>query len=175
MRHISRAVSIAAFFAALFTSSAFAQAVEPIQVGAINVGYVARASRAGKAALAALDAFGKQKSIEVQGKAAELQKQQTELQQQSAAMSARAVADRQRAFEKSKLDFDRFQQDAQAEIEAMQTKFDADFRMKLEPIVDEISKEKGLHFVFGIEQAALVWWSPAVDISEECVKRLDAK
>ena len=47
----------------------------------------------------------------------------------------------------------------------MQSKFDADFRVKLAPIVDEISKEKGLHLVFGIDQAAIVWWSPAVDIS----------
>ena len=175
MRHTFRTLSIAAVLAAVFASSAFAQAAEPFQVGAVNVSYIARTSRAGKAAIAALDAFGKQKSIEVQSKAAELQKQQAELQKQSASMSPRSAADLQRAFEKSKLEFDRFQQDAQAEIEAMQTKFDADFRMKLEPIVDEISKEKGLHFVFGLEQAAIVWWSPAVDISDECVKRLDAK
>ena len=41
-------------------------------------------------------------------------------------------------------------------------------------LLDEISKEKGLHLVFGIQQAAIIWWSPAVDISDECVKRLDA-
>lgn len=174
MLHFVRTLSVTALIAVLFASSSLAQSAEPFQVGAINVGYVARNSRAGKAALAALEAFGKQKSIEVQGKAAELQQQQTELQKQSAAMSPRAVVDLQRTFEKSKLEFDRFQQDAQAEIEAMQTKFDADFQLKLQPIVDEISKEKGLHFVFGIEQAAIIWWSPAVDISDECVKRLDA-
>ena len=174
MLHAIRPLSIAAVLAVSFASSSFAQSVEPLQIGALNFSYVARNSKAGKAAAAALEAFGKQKSIEVQGKAAELQKQQSELQQQSAAISARGVADLQRAFEKSKLEFDRFQQDAQAEIEAMQTRFEADFRMRLGPIVDEISKEKGLHFVFGIEQAAIVWWSPAVDISDECVKRLDA-
>lgn len=174
MLHAIRPLSIAAMLAVSFVSSAFAQSAEPFQIGALNFSYVARNSKAGKAAAAALEAFGKQKSIEVQGKAAELQKQQSELQQQSAAISARAVADLQRAFEKSKLEFDRFQQDAQAEIEEMQTRFEADFRMRLGPIVDEISKEKGLHFVFGIEQAAIVWWSPAVDISDECVKRLDA-
>jgi outer membrane protein len=174
MRSIFRTLSITAIFAGLATS-AFAQTPDPFQAGAINVGYVARNSRAGKAAIAALDAFGKQKSIEVQTRASELQKQQTELQKPSAAMSARSVADLQRAFEKSKLDFDRFQQDAQAEVEAMQAKFDADFRVKLEPVVDEISKEKGLHFVFGLDQAAIIWWSPTVDISDECIKRLDAK
>jgi Skp family chaperone for outer membrane proteins len=41
-------------------------------------------------------------------------------------------------------------------------------------VIDSVSKEKGLHFVFGLEQAAIVWWSPAVDISEDVVKRLDA-
>ena len=113
-------------------------------IGAVNFSYVARNSKAGKAAIAALDAFGKQKSSEVQGKAAELQKQEVELQKQSGSMSPRAVADLQRAFEKSRLEFDRFQQDAQAELEAMQNKFDADFRVKLAPILEEISKEKGL-------------------------------
>ena len=174
MRHTLRTLSLAAVLAVVVASSSFAQSAEPFQIGAVNISYIARTSRAGKAAIAALEAFGKQKSSEVDSKAAELQQRQAALQK-SGAMSARAIADLQRAFEKSKLELDRFQQDAQAEIEAMQTKFDADFRMKLGPIVEEISKEKGLHFVFGIEQAALVWWSPAVDISDECVKRLDAK
>ena len=174
MLHTFRALSIAASLAVPIASPSFAQTPDQFQIGTLNVDYIARNSKAGRAAIAALDAFGKQKSIEVQSKAADVQKQQIELRKQSAA-TGRAGADLQRALEKSKLEFDRFQQDAQAEIEAMQTKFDADFRIKLEPIVDEISKEKGLHFVFGIDQAAIIWWSPAVDISDECVKRLDAK
>jgi outer membrane protein len=83
------------------------------------------------------------------------------------------MADLQRTFEKSRLELERFQQDAQNEIAAMQTQFDMQFRAKLAPVIDEISREKGLHFVFGLEQAAIVWWSPAVDISDEVVKRLD--
>ena len=173
MLQIARTVSIAAVLAVVFIPSAAAQSANPFQVGAVSISYVARTSKAGRAAIAALDAFGRQKSLEVETKAAELQRQQVELQK-SASMSPRAAADLQRAFEKSRLEFERFQQDAQAEVEALQTKFDAELRVKLAPIVDEISKEKGLHFVFGLEQAAVVWWSPAVDISAECVKRLDA-
>jgi Skp family chaperone for outer membrane proteins len=173
MLQIARTVSIAAVLAAVFVPSVAAQTAEPFRIGAVSFAHVARASKAGRAAITALDAFGKQKSLEVETKAAELQKQQAELQK-SASMSPRAAADLQRAFEKARLEFERFQQDAQAEVEALQTKFDAELRVKLAPIVDEISKEKGLHFVFGLEQAAIVWWSPAVDISAECVKRLDA-
>jgi len=173
MLQIVRPVSIAAVLAAVFVPPSSAQSAEPFRIGAVSFAYVARTSKAGRAAMTALDAFGKQKSLEVEAKAAELQKQQAGLQK-SASMSPRAAADLQRAFEKSRLEFERFQQDAQAEVEALQTKFDGELRVKLAPIVDQISKEKGLHFVFGLEQAAIVWFSPSVDISDEVVRRLDA-
>lgn len=89
-------------------------------------------------------------------------------------LSDRARGDLEKAFEKSRLEFERFQQDARADIEALELRFDREFRVKLSPIIDAVSKEKGLHFVFGIEQAEIVWWSPAADISEEVIKRLDA-
>jgi Skp family chaperone for outer membrane proteins len=175
MFRTARFASILALAVFLSTSAAFAQAVDSFRIGALRMSYVAQNSKTAKAAIAQVQEFGRKKSIEVESKAAELEKQQTALQQQSASMSPRAVADLQRSFDKSRLEFERLQQDAQAEVEAMRTKFDAEFRIKLAPIVDAISKEKGLHFVFGIEQATMVaWWSPAVDISDEVVRRLDA-
>ena len=155
--------------------SAFAQTTDNTHIGAINLSYVARTSRAGKAGLARLDDLTKQKTAAVEIKAAELQRQQNELQKTSLGLTDRARADLQRAFEKARLDFDRLKQDAQNEIDAMQTQFEIDFRAQLLPVLDEVSKEKGLQFVFGLEQAALVWWSPGVDISDEVVKRLDAR
>jgi Skp family chaperone for outer membrane proteins len=149
-------------------------AQEPTRIGAISLAYVARSSKAGKSALAEIEKFVKQKESEASVKATELEQQRLALQKVSAGLSARALADLQKAFDKSRVDFERFQQDAQAEIERMQTSFDAEFRVKLAPIIDAVSKEKGLQFVFGLEQAAIVWWSPAVDISEDVVKRLDA-
>ena len=149
-------------------------AQEPTRIGAISLAYVARSSKAGKSALAEIEKFVKQKESEASVKATELEQQRLALQKVSPGLSARALADLQKAFDKSRVDFERFQQDAQAEIERMQTSFDAEFRVKLAPIIDAVSREKGLQFVFGLEQAAIVWWSPAVDISEDVVKRLDA-
>ena len=168
-----RTISIAALLAALFASSSFAQP-DTTKIGAINLSYVARMSKAGKEGLARIDEAARKKSLEVEARAGELKKQQSELQKTSVGLSARALADLQRAFERSRVDFDRLQQDTQKEIEAMQTQFEIEFRAKLAPVIDEVSKEKGLQFVFGLEQAAIVWWSPATDISAEVVKRLDA-
>ena len=156
----------------LTVTPAFAQ--DAVRIGAVSMAYVARSSKAGQSALAEIDKFVKQKESEAAVKSAELEKQQLALQKSSIGLSARAVGDLQKAFDKSRVEFERFRQDAQAEIERMQSTFDAEFRVKLAPVIDAVSKEKGLHFVFGLEQASIVWWSPAVDISEEVVKRLDA-
>ena len=108
-------------------------------------------------------------------RAAEIEQQRFELQQRGSVMSERARADLQKAFEKGRIDFERFQQDAQAELQGVQRQFELQFRLKLMPVVDQISKEKGLHFVFGLEQSTMIVWSnPSLDISAEIVKRLDA-
>ena len=176
---VVRVAVVTTFIAALSTSTFAAhlieQASEQFRIAAVRLSYVARTSKIGKSELARIEDVARKKAAEVDIKAAELQRQQAELQKKSAAMSPRAVADLQRAFDRSRVDFERFQQDAQNEIEAMQTQFDVQFRAKLAPVIDEISKEKGLHFIFGLEQTSMVaWWSPAVDISDEVVKRLDA-
>ena len=168
-----RAIALAAIFTT--ASPAVAQVVDSVRIGAVNLAYIARTSKMGKSELARIDDAARKKTAEIESKAAELQKQQTALQKSGLGMSPRAAADLQRAFDKSKLDLERFQQDARNEIEAMQTQFEIQFRAKLAPVIDEISKEKGLYLVFGLEQAPMiVWWNPAVDISEEVVKRLDA-
>ena len=173
MANALRIISITTLGIALGASSGFAQIADASRIGAVNVSYVARSSKTGKIALAKIEEATKKREAEVLAKASELEKQQTALQRGSA-LSARALADLQRAFDKSRIEFERFQQDARAELEALQNEFNAEFRVKLTPVIDAISKEKGLHFVFGLEQAAIVWWSPSVDISDEVVKRLDA-
>lgn len=168
---MTRAIT-AVIIACAIATPAVAQ--DATRVGAISLAYVARSSKAGKSALAEIEKFVRQKQSEVAVKAAELEQQQAELQKKGVGLSPRAVGDLQKAFDKSRLDFERFQQDAQADIQRMQQKFDAEFRVTLAPIIDAVSKEKGLQFVFGLEQAAIVWWSPTIDISEDVVKRLDA-
>jgi Skp family chaperone for outer membrane proteins len=167
-------VLVAALLVAGFAAPAAAQLDDAPRVGAIRLSYVARASKVGQSALAEIEKFVKQKEAEAFTRPAELDRRRLEVQRRGPGLSDRARADLEKVFEKSRVEFERFQQDARADIEALQLKFDSEFRVKLSPIIDAVSKERGLHFVFGIEQAEIVWWSPAADISEEVVKRLDA-
>jgi len=169
---MSRAIAILVL---LVSTVSTAVAQETPRIGAINLSYVARSSKVGKSGLAQIEDASRKKAAEIDIKTADLRRQQAALQKTSVSLSARAIADLQRAFDKSRLELERFQQDARDEIAALQTSFDLDFRAKLAPVIEAVSKEKGLHFVFGLEEAAIVWWSPAVDISDEVVKRLDVE
>ena len=166
---------VATFTFVFLTSTSFAQVADAVRIGAVNLSYVARNSKIGKSEIAKIEDASRQKAAEIEIKAAELQRQQAQMQKTGVGLSQRALADLQRTFEKSRLEFQRFQQDAQNEIAAMQTQFDVQFRAKLAPVIDAVSKEKGLHFVFGLDEAAIVWWNPAVDISDEVIKRLDTR
>jgi outer membrane protein len=172
MLHVFRLFAIVTFLTAT-ALPCLAQDPDATKIGAINLSYVARTSNAGKAGLARIDDAARRTSVEVESRTLRLQKQQAQLQ--ALGLTDRARADLQRAFDKSRTDFARFQEDAQKELEAMQSQFELEFRATLAPIIDEVSKERGLQFVFGLEQAAIVWWSPAVDISDDVVKRLDAR
>ena len=165
---------VVTLFIVLPTATGLAQVVDAIRFGAINLSYVARSSKIGKIEIAKIEDVSRKRAAEIESKAADLQKQQTQLQNPGVGLSQRALADLQRTFEKSRLELQRFQQDAENEIAAMQSDFDVKFRATVVPVIDRLSREKGLHFVFGLEEAAIVWWTPAVDISDEVVKRLDA-
>jgi outer membrane protein len=67
------------------------------------------------------------------------------------------------------------QQDAQAELQQMQTELRTDFEQRVTPVVEAIAKEKGLHAVFAADPAITLYIRPDLDISGEVIKRLDAQ
>ena len=48
------------------------------------------------------------------------------------------------------------------------------FGKKLQPIIEQIATEKGLHFVFNAADAGFAWVAPGLDISADVIKKLDA-
>ena len=59
-------------------------------------------------------------------------------------------------------------------MQELQQQLQQEFQVKLEPVLQEIGKEKGLHFIFNGPDAGLVWADAALDISGDVIKKLDA-
>jgi Skp family chaperone for outer membrane proteins len=66
------------------------------------------------------------------------------------------------------------QQDAQAEWQELNNELQKTFMGKVNPIVQQIAAEKGLQVLFLREESGLLWGDPALDLSAEITRRLDA-
>ncbi|HKF69451.1 MAG TPA: OmpH family outer membrane protein, partial [Vicinamibacterales bacterium] len=69
----------------------------------------------------------------------------------------------------------RFQQDAQQEINELSQQLQSEFQQKLFPILDLVAKEKGIDILLSAADAGMVWAAPGLDITMDAVKKLDEK
>ena len=143
-----------------------------LKVGCIDLAYVAANSRQGKLELSELDTFTRTKQVEIDERAKMLGAQETRLRN-DATMTEAARVELERSLRKAQLDFARFREDTQTEVQQFAARIEQSLRARLFPIVDAISKEKGLTLVFTVDAPGLVWFSPALDVSKDVVQRLD--
>jgi len=144
------------------------------KVAFFNPQVVFQSSADGRAAVTRVNALIQKKQTENADKAKLLQGNQQKLQTSGSVMNEGARVQLEKEIEKQTKDAERFQQDAQAEINELQQEVQNDFVKKLSPIIEQIATEKGLHIVFNAVESGIAWASPGLDLTSEVVKKLDA-
>ena len=146
------------------------------KIGFVNLQAIAQMTADGKAAAAKVNALANKKQTEAAEKAKALQSNQTKLQTSGNVMSEQARGQLEKEIERQQVEGQRFEQDAQAELNELQQELQQEFQKKLLPILEEISKEKGLHALFSAGDAGVILLvEPGIDLTLEAVKRMDAK
>ena len=145
------------------------------KIAFFNPQAVFQASADGRAAVARVNALIQKKQTENADKAKTLQGNQQKLQTSGSVMNETARVQLEKEIEKQTKDAERFQQDAQAEINELQQEVQNEFVKKLSPIVEQIAVEKGLHLVFNASESGLAWATPGLDLTQEVIKKLDAQ
>jgi len=133
---------------------------------------ISQNSKAGQAAAAQLKALNDKKVKEIEDKQKSIQASQTLLQSPTLAEDKRAGL--QRDVDRGNTELQRMQQDAQAEVQELNNELQQRFLSQVNPIIQQIANEKGLQMIFLREEAGLYWSDPALNLSTEIVKRLDA-
>ena len=158
-----------------------AQAVPPqapfpagAKAGFVNLQAIAQMTSEGKAAAAKVNALAQKKQTEGADKAKALQANQTKLQTSGTVMSDTARAQLEKEIERQTVEGQRFEQDAQAELNELQQELQQQFQAKLLPILVDLSKEKGLQVLFSAGDAGVIWIEPGIDLTMEAVKRMDS-
>ena len=143
------------------------------RIGYVDLERVAALSSEGKSATAQLEALRTKKAAEVASRGKQVELLQEKLSAGSAVLNEAAFVRLQREFQRAQLDFQRFNEDAQAEVRETQQQLWRAFTTKLFPVVGQVATEKNLWAVFSSD-STLLWHHPAIDLSEEVAKRLDA-
>jgi Skp family chaperone for outer membrane proteins len=142
------------------------------RIGYVDLERVAALSSEAKAASAKLQDLRAKKSAEVAERGKQVDLLQQKIRQGSSLLSETAMTRLQREFERAQIDFQRFSEDAQADVQAQQQELLRAFTSRLFPVVGEVAAEKKLWAVFS-NQSNLLWHAPAIDLSEEVARRLD--
>jgi outer membrane protein len=135
---------------------------------------VANESSEGKASTAKIQALQQKKAAELNDKNKQLQTLQQRIEKEGSVMSATAQADVQKQIERLQTEVQRFTQDAQQEIQDLQNQLMQQFEQRIQPILQQVGQEKGLHFIYNAPDSGIVWADPGLDVSNDVIKKLDA-
>lgn len=144
------------------------------KVAFVNLQVIAQLSTDGKAAAQKVNALTQKKQAEIGEKSKALQANQTKLQTGGGVMSDTARGQLEKEIDRQQRELERLQQDAQAELNELQQDLQNEFQKKLVPLLAQLAKEKGLHFLFSGGDAGLIWAEDGLDLTLDAVKKLDA-
>src|SRR5215470_12494148 len=145
------------------------------KVAYVNLQQIATLSAEGKSLTAKVQALMQKKQNEAQAKSKALADNQAKLQQGGALMSEAARSALEKEIERQNVEGQRFQQDAQAEINELSQQLQNEFQQKLFPILDLVAKEKGIDILLSAADAGMVWAAPGLDLTMDAVRKLDEK
>lgn len=143
------------------------------KVGFVNLQAIAQLSADGKAAAAKVNALAQKKQGEAAEKAKALQSNQQKLETSGSVMSEAARGQLQKEIDRQTVEGQRFEQDAQAELTELQQQLQQEFQAKLMPVLEALSKEKGLQVLLSAADSGVIWADPGIDLTLEAVARLD--
>jgi outer membrane protein len=140
----------------------------------VDLGRIVQESVEGKAQQAKVQALMQQKQNEGAEKQKALSANQQKLQTGAGVLSEQAAAQLQQDIQRQTVELQRFQEDAQNEINELSQRVQVEFNNRLIPVLDKVGREKGLFMIFSIADAGIAWADPGLDLSADVVKALDA-
>lgn len=144
------------------------------KIAFVNFQRVIAESVEGKTSSAKVQALITKKQTEGADKQKQLAAGQAKLQQSGSVMSDTARGQLEKDIERMTVEGQRFQQDAQAEVQELQNELQNEFIQKVTPLLQQIATEKGLHALFNAQEAGLAWADPSLDVTTDVIKKLDA-
>jgi len=179
MKNCKRLVGIGAL--AVLTLPALARGESPAaaapaqnKIAVIDVNRVVTDSAMGKEIFAKLKKLQEAKLEEGKKKEKELRDLEQKIADQKFTLSEEKLAGLQKDYQNKAIDFKRFQDDADRELEEAQKRELREMEKKIMPVINILGREEKYTMVFNKFQSGLVYAEESIDITDSVVKRFNA-
>ncbi|MCD4749933.1 MAG: OmpH family outer membrane protein [Thermoanaerobaculales bacterium] len=149
--------------------SASAQA----QIAVIDIQRVVTESDAGKESLGKLKRLQDAKIAEGRQIQEDMDGLRDQISKQRFTLSQEKLEELNKQFEDKGIALQRFQDDAQRELEEARRKALGGLEERILPIIDQVGKDQGMTLIFNKFQSGLVYADDSVDITEEVIRRFN--
>ncbi len=174
---LNRVASIA-LAAALFPAFAPARAADAAgalpKTAVIDVNRVVAESVSGKEVFAKLKRLQDGKIEEGKKREKDLKDLEQKVSDQKFSLAEDKLAALQKDYQQKAIEFKRFQDDADRELEEAQKRELRDMEKKIMPVINTIGREENFAMIFNKYQSGLVYADESIDITEMVIKRFNA-
>lgn len=164
-----------ALVAALAVSgTASAQSATAPKVAVIDVRKVVTDSAMGKESFAKLKKLQETKLEEGKKREKDLRDLEQQIADKKFSIAEDKLAQMQKDYQNKAIEFKRFQDDANRELETAERGELAEMERKIMPVISAIGREEKFTLMFNKFEAGLVYADEAVDITDTVIKRFNA-
>ncbi len=159
-------------FVSSLLSLGFAQ--QTGKIGVLNSQAVLERSAEGKRVIAQLQDRDKKGQGDLVRLDNEIKQLETRLTTQRLTLTDEAALQINSDLERKRTDQKRLSEDHVREMNELQYRLFNKVQNDLIPIIEALGKEKGMDIIFDLQKSGAVYFNPAVDVTEEVIKRYDA-
>jgi Skp family chaperone for outer membrane proteins len=154
--------------------SLLAQAQQTLKVGIINSQEILEKSIEGKKAIAQLEEKNRKTQQDLGKLDEQIRQLETRLNTQGLTMTQEAMLSVSADLDRKKTERQRMAEDASKEMQELQQRLYIKIQSEVMPIIAKLGQEKGLDFILDLRASGVLYFNPAIDLTDEVIKRYDA-
>ena len=172
MRRILTAVLLLAVM--LIAGSHLALAQQTIKIGGINSQETLEKSAEGKKAIAQLEEKNRKTQQDLAKLDDQIRQLESRLSTQQLTMTQEAILSLSVDLDRKRTERQRMAEDAQKDMQELTQRLYMRIQSEVMPIINKLGQEKGLDLILDLRESGVLFFSPAVDLTQEVIKRYDA-
>jgi len=154
--------------------SLLAEAQQTIKVGIINSQEILEKSIEGKKAIAQLEERNRKNQQDLSKLDEQIRQLETKLNTQQLTMTQEAILSLSADLERKRTERQRMAEDANRDMQELQQRLFLKIQSEVMPVIAKLGQEKGIDVMLDLRASGVLYFNPAIDLTDEVIKRYDA-